>query len=131
MTAKTKAWADANIERELRGQATPAYPLTVYLALFTTATDQDSNGTELTAGVGYSYARQQIIFDDALGGNQSANSAAVIFSNMPPATVGWAAIMSASTGGTMMYQAALAASKTTAGGESLVFDVGEITVQLD
>lgn len=127
MSAKTYAWAALLINSELRGGADPC-PASVYLALFTTATDQDGNGTESTGG---GYARKAVTFANPAGTNVTSNSAAVTFSNMPASTVGWAALFTASSGGKMMYQGALAVSKTFYGGETFVFDVGTIALQFD
>lgn len=127
MTAKTYAWAVARINSELRAGADPD-PATVYLALFTTATDQASGGTEVVGG---SYARKAVTFSNPGSGNTTDNSAAVTFPNMPAGTVGWAALFTAASGGTMMYQGPLTVAKTFAGGEQLVFPIGSIDVEMN
>jgi len=103
-------------------------PATVYLALFSSATDEAGSGTEL-AGNGYS--RQAITFGAHSGGT-CTNSNTVTFG---PASANWAtvtdaAIMDAATTGNMLIYGVLAASKTVNSGESLQFSVGQISVQV-
>lgn len=123
MGSKTKAWAVATINKELRNTGS-AYSGTPYLALYTTATDEDSAGTEVVGG---SYSRKAITFASPGTGRTSSNSAEVRFTNMPACTVGWAAIHDGLSGA-MMYQGPLTVAKTFAGGETLVFAVGDIAV---
>lgn len=127
MSAKTKAWADVLIDQELRAVAF-AFPATVFLALFSTATDQDSNGTEITTG---SPSRQPITFTDPAGGNTTASAADVSFANMPTVTAGWGAFMTAASGGLMMYQGALTVAKTFGGGETFLFEAGTVTLEMN
>lgn len=106
---------------------TPA--ATVYVALFTTATDDTGAGTEVSGG---SYARQSVTFGAAAAGAIS-NSAEI---NFPTATANWgtithAAIMDASTGGNMLAHTALDASKSINTNDVLRFAIGEIDITLD
>lgn len=114
---------DKVIDRFLRNQSyTP--PGTVYLALFTTATDDDGTGTEVAGG---SYGRKAITFGEPEDGI-AANTAAITFSGMPAATLTHAAIYDAASSGNMLWHGALTTSKTVIGGQSVTFSVGDVAV---
>lgn len=97
-------------------------PTTVYLALFTSATDDTGGGTECTGG---SYARQAVAFDSSW-----LNSGTITFTNMPSATVTHCALFDASTSGNMLYHNALGSSKVVPSGATLTVAVGDISVVL-
>lgn len=99
-------------------------PTTVYLALFTDATDDAGGGTEVSGG---SYARQAVAFDAPTDGVGS-NTAAETFTNMPAVTVTNAALYDASTAGNMLMHGTLLSSKTVGAGDSLTFAIGDIDV---
>lgn len=106
---------------------TPA--ATVYVALFTSATDDTGAGTEVSGG---SYARQAVTFGAAAAGAIS-NSAEI---NFPTATANWgtithAAIMDAASAGNMLAHTALDASKSINTNDVLRFATGEIDITLD
>lgn len=110
----------------LRGQSlTP--PANIYLALFTDdPTDADA-GTEVSGG---SYARKAITFDAPTDG-AFANSADILFSDMPAATVTHWAIYDASTGGNMLYHDAWGSSKTYPAGEAALVSAGQLVITHD
>ena len=104
-------------------------PTTVYVALFTTATDDAAGGTEVTGG---SYARVSIAFDPPSAGSVS-NTATVTF---PTATASWGtvvnvAIYDALTVGNRLYHGALTTSKTVDNGDVFTFPAGNFTVSHD
>ena len=113
------------IDHMLRNQAyTP--PSTVYLALFTSATDDSGGGTEVSGG---SYARQAVALTAASGG-ASENSADITF---PQATADWGtithvALMDALTGGNMLMHSPLDASKTVNSGDTFKINDGDLDV---
>jgi len=113
------------IDHMLRNQAyTP--PSTVYLALFTSATDDSGGGTEVSGG---SYARQAVALTAASGG-ASENSADITF---PQATADWGtithvALMDALTGGNMLMHSPLDASKTVNSGDTFKINAGDLDV---
>jgi len=113
------------IDHMLRNQAyTP--PSTVYLALFTSATDDSGGGTEVSGG---SYARQAVTLTAASGG-ASENSADITF---PQATADWGtithvALMDALTGGNMLMHSPLDASKTVNSGDTFKINAGDLDV---
>jgi hypothetical protein len=119
---------DKIIDHMLRNQAyTP--PSTVYVALFTSATNDAGGGTEVSGGA---YVRQAVTLAAASGG-ASSNSAAVTF---PQATADWGtithlALMDALTGGNMLMHTALDASKTVNNGDTFKINAGDLDVTVD
>ena len=99
-------------------------PTTVYLALYTSNPTAADTGTEVTGG---SYARQSIAFSAASSGATS-NSGTITFSSMPAATVTHFGIRDASTAGNLLFYGPLAASKTTASGDSLTASASSLSV---
>lgn len=123
MASMTDYLEDALRDHVLRNTAYTS-PTTVYLALFTSATDDAGGGTEVTGG---SYARQAVTFAAGAAGSGAAdNSSDVSFTNMPAATVTHAALFDASSGGNMLMHAALSSSKTTNSGDTLTFATGDV-----
>lgn len=107
----------------LRNQAfTP--PATLYLALYTTATDAAGGGTEVTGG---SYARQGITLA-AFAGGASSNTVALSFSNMPAVTVTHGALLDAATGGNMWMHGDLPAPKPVTLGATITVPIGDLDV---
>ena len=103
-------------------------PTTVYAALFTTATDENGNGTEVTGGA---YARKSITFSAAASGS-IVNSADITFAT---ATASWGnithfAIMTALTGGSMMIQGQFPEAKTVSTGEVFTIKAGDIAIEV-
>lgn len=100
-------------------------PTAVYLALYTTPTDNDGSGTEATGG---SYARQAFTADASVAGIIE-NNAAITFSNMPGSqTYTHVALLDAVTGGNMLCHGPLATSLTPSAGSEVVFETGEISL---
>lgn len=106
-------------------------PANVYVALFTAAPSDAGGGTEVSTGA---YARQLCGFAAPAGTPRAvANGADILY---PVATAAYGpvthfAIMDALTVGNMLYWAALAASKSAAIGDQLVFRAGQLTVTED
>ena len=103
-------------------------PATVYIGLYTTATSGAGAGTEVTGG---SYARQAMAFD-AAASSAIDNTAAVEF---PTATANWGtvthtAVLDASSGGNMLAETALTASKVISSGDVFRFQAGEFDIAL-
>ena len=91
--------ADALLDHTLRNVAYTS-PTTVYLALFTTATDaNDATGVEVTGG---SYARQAVTFGAAVDGTAESSSG-ITFSSMPAATVDGAGLYDAVSAGNLLH----------------------------
>ena len=116
------------IDHMLRNQAyTP--PSTVYVALFTSATDDAGGGTEVSGG---SYVRQSVTLSAASGG-ASSNSADITF---PQATADWGtvthlALMDAESGGEMLMHTIVDASKTINNGDTFKINTGDLDITVE
>lgn len=96
---------------------------TLTLHLYTSATDSSGGGTEVTGG---SYAGQTVLLDTFAGGD-SDNTGTVTFGPMPDCVVTHAALKD---GSDMLAQTALDEPVEVAAGDTLVYDVGTLTVQI-
>ena len=104
---------------------------TLYLALFSTSPGADGSGTEIS----YSgYARKPIVWgtpsiNGALG--EIKNTELIEFATVPSATrliAGYAAIMTALTGGNIVYYGALGANYPLTQGVKPTVPIGSLTV---
>lgn len=130
MAAFTNVLEDRILNSTLRGSAWTAIA-SVYVALSTTPTDDTGAITE-PSGVN-NYTRKAVTFAAPSGGAVS-NSADVTFNQATPGgwgTITHMAIYDASSGGNMLYQGPLAASKTVNAGDTFRFQIGQLTVSLD
>ena len=103
-------------------------PATVYIGLYTSATTGAGGGTEVTGG---SYTRMAMAFD-AAASSAIDNTAAVEF---PTSTANWGtvthtAVLDAATGGNMLAETALTASKVISTGDVFRFQAGEFDIAL-
>lgn len=126
-------YLEAALLNHLRGTTFPAVPTNFYVALFSTATDDASGGTELS---GNGYAR--VAVSPATGswsapgvGGNTTNAVEIAF----PAATGspWSAathfaIYDAVTTGNRYYHGALTASKTAAVGDVIRFAIGALSI---
>lgn len=143
--ALSNTWENNFVDCLLRGQ-TCTYPTTVYVALETAAGSDTGCGTEVSGG---SYARVAVASSLAnWAGTQStgstsassgtngttSNNGAITY---PAPTANWGTItgfcvMSASSGGTMIFRANLTVSKTVNNGDPAPsFAAGALTFQSD
>jgi hypothetical protein len=121
-------WAENAALDWLMGGATPTRPTNRYLALFTTATDDASGGTEMSGG---GYARQAITCGAASGGTCSnTNEITFTISGVNPSPFTHAAVFDASTNGNRIWHGALTASKDLGDGDSIVFAAGDLDFTL-
>lgn len=105
-------------------------PTTWYVALFTTATDDASGGTEVT---GNGYARKTVTFNAATSGaGTTNNTGAVTFtaSGGNWGTITHMAIHDALTGGNRLFHGALTASKVINDGDIIEFGTSNLTLTL-
>jgi hypothetical protein len=105
-------------------------PTAWYVALFTTATDDASGGTEVS---GNGYSRQTVTFGAATSGSGTAsNTDAPTFTAAGGnwGTITHIAIHDAATGGNRLWHGAMAASKTIEDGDSLQFAIGNIDLTI-
>lgn len=109
-------------------------PANLYVALFTTAVNDDASGTEVT---GSGYARQSASFNAATqpstGYTYADNSATITF---PTATGGnfgtvtHIGIFDASTAGNLLFHGALTQSKVVNEGDTFQIQAGSLVVSL-
>lgn len=102
----------------------PTAPLKV--ALVTANGSDTAAGTEVTGG---SYARQSLTMAAAVNGATS-NSADLIFSGMPAATVVGVEIWDSAGSPVRLWYGALAASRTVAAGDDLRLLAGELDLSI-
>lgn len=125
MSAATITLSNSLLDQVLRAIPYTA-PGNVYLALFTTAPTSSGGGTEVVGG---SYTRAQLTFTAASGGATSnANQVQII--GMPSVTVVGLAVMSASTGGTMLFYGNLLTPKTTNAGDTFTVQANSLNIAL-
>ena len=107
-------------------------PATVYLALFTSATDEASGGTEVA---GNAYARQSVAWNAAASpAGTISNSGLITFPTATPldwGTITDIGIYDAFSGGNRLLYGTLAASKTINAGDRIEFLAGSIVVTFD
>lgn len=142
--ALTNTYENSMIDWLMRGQAlTP--PATGYVALFTTCPTDSFDGTEVSTG---SYARVAVTASLAnWAGTQAAASTTASSGSggttsnnnvitFPTATADWGTVncfgyMTASTSGTLVFYAALTASRNITNGSTASFAAAALTLQLD
>lgn len=120
-------YAETALLAALLGEQAFTSPTTVYLALFTTATDDAGGGTEVTGG---SYARQPISFDPVVSG-ATVSSADVSFVDLPAATITHGALFDAETGGNMLMHNVLVPSQSVIAGATLTLSAGSVSASLE
>lgn len=110
----------------LVGNASYTVTTPIKLALVTANGSDSAGGTEVTGG---SYARQNISFDAASGG-QIVSTGTISFGNMPTTTV--VGIELWDSGGTpkRLAYGPLTASKALVAGDTLQFAAGSVTMTL-
>lgn len=132
MSGMTDYLENKILNNYLRNTGDTSVPATVYVGLFTTATTDSGEGTEvLTAGTGY--ARQQVTFTAPSGG--SSTNAGPTAAAFPVATADWGtithfALFDASTAGNMLFHAPLGAPVTVPNGSEAKFPPGTLTVTI-
>src|SRR5438034_6260767 len=135
------SYFEAQILNWVKGTSIVAAPATLYIALYTAnPTDADASGTEVS---GNAYARAAItsasgwsaITDNGAGnGSMISNSGILTFPTPTPA--GWGtitgfAIYDSLTNGHELFWSALSASKVVNAGDTVTFQIGQITVTID
>jgi len=112
-----------------------AAPATLYLALSTA--DPTDDGTGIAEPGGGSYARLAVANNltnwPAASGGSKSNGTDMTFVT---ATASWGVIthmafFDALTGGNMLAHAALTSSKTIDNGDTVIFEIGNLTITLD
>lgn len=130
------------VDRLVRGQSTPAFPTTWYVALFTSSCSDSAGGTEVS---GNNYSRPSVTANlTNWAGTQSAgsttassgtggvtsNNGAINFATPSGSwgTVTYWGLYDASSAGNMWICAALTTSKTINSGDTVSFAAGALTV---
>ncbi|MFJ8594859.1 hypothetical protein [Streptomyces sp. NPDC093598] len=109
------------------GVGTPTRPTTPLKVALVTANGTDTAaGTEVTGG---SYARQNLAVAAAVGGATS-NSADLVFTGMPAATVVGVEIWDSAGTPVRLWYGPLTASRTVSAGDELVLTAGSLTLAL-
>lgn len=109
------------------GVGTPTRPTTPLKVALVTANGSDTAaGTEVTGG---SYARQNLAVAAAVGGATS-NSADLVFTGMPAATVVGVEIWDSAGTPLRLWYGPLTASRTVSAGDELVLSAGQLTLSL-
>jgi len=125
---------EVDVLKAVTGQATTILtttPITPWIALFTTAPTDSTGGTEVTGG---SYARTTSAAKWATPAAGSvATNAAVTF---PTASASWGtvtsfAVMTASSGGSILMWGTLTTSKAVGSGDTPSFASGALTLTED
>lgn len=105
-------------------------PTSWFLALYTSATNDSTGGTEVS---GNGYARQAIVFGAAASpGGTIANTALLTFTAAGGdwGTITHARIMDAVTGGNALWHGPLAAQRLVLNGDYLDFPIGTINLTM-
>lgn len=130
------------VDRLVRGQSTPAFPTTWYVALFTSSCSDSAGGTEVS---GNNYSRPSVTANlTNWAGTQSAgstaassgtggvtsNNGAINFATPSGSwgTVTYWGLYDASSAGNMWICAALTTSKTINSGDTVSFASGALSV---
>jgi hypothetical protein len=107
----------------INGVGTPTRPTTpLKVALVTANGDDATAGTEVTGG---SYARQTLTVAAATGGATS-NSADIVFSGMPAATVVGVEVWDTAGTPVRLWYGPLTASRTVSAGDDFKLAAGEL-----
>ncbi len=114
---------DALLDHVLKNTAYTS-PTTIYLALYTTATDADSAGTEMTGGTP-AYARVAVAWDSAVDGDTESSAAESV--NCSGETVVAVALHDHASAGNMLFQENLGTGISTSDGDTLDWAAGELT----
>ena len=127
MADLTNYHRDEIIQFHWRNDADTKTPATtIYLGLYTTATDATGAGTEMTGGTP-AYARVAVAFDDPAGTGTTQNTAAESV-NSSGETVVAIAFLDASTAGNMIAHENLDNSLTSSDGDTLDWAAGDLEI---
>lgn len=106
-------------------------PTAWYIALYTSAATDAAGGTEVATG---GYVRKAVTFNAATSGVGTTTNSTVVSwtaSGASYGTVTYIGILDAATGGNLLWEGALTIPKTVPDGDTLQFNVGNLTLALD
>lgn len=117
-------WANKIIDSFLRNQTAPSASSAYAELSVQDPTDAGTGGTTKTNRVAVTFS--------AASASATANSAGVTFTVATNGTYAYVSIWdTATTGGNMLFSAALASSRAAVIGDTLTFNTGDLTVTLD
>lgn len=117
------------------GNAAYTAPATLYLALSTT--DPTDDGSGITEPSGGSYARLGVANNltnwpaAAAGSKSNGTDMQFVTATASWGVIAYMAIYDAAVGGNMLAHAALTTSKTIDNGDTVIFEIGNLTITLD
>lgn len=110
---------------------TPTPPAELYIGLFTSATTDAGDGTELDYP---SYARQEVVLKAPVTAGETSNDDTVMFPAFDGSgdpTITHAAVFTAATDGTMLLHGPLLVSKPVTSGDVLLFTEDSLAFSVD
>jgi hypothetical protein len=123
--------AEARVLNFLTGNTPATAPtLPVSVRLMTANGSDSAAGTEVVNAGGSTYAAQTVAFPAATGTTSTANSADVVFANMPAATIVGIEIWDSAGTPFRWWWGAATASKTTNLGDTLRILAGQLTLTM-
>jgi len=122
--------AEARALNWLTGNTTTAPTLPLMVRLMTANGSDSAAGTELTNAGGSTYAPQSVTFGAASGSGSAANSADIVFANMPAATVVGIEIWDSAGTPFRWWWIPATASKTTNLGDTLRILAGQLALTM-
>jgi hypothetical protein len=123
--------AEARVLNFLTGNTPATAPTLPLMVRLMTANGSDSAaGTEVTNGGGSTYAAQSAAFPAASGTTSTANSADIVFTNMPAATTVGVEIWDSAGTPFRWWWGAATANKTTNLGDTLRILAGQLTLTM-
>jgi hypothetical protein len=122
--------AEARTLNWLTGNSTTAPTGPLMVRLMTANGSDSAAGTEVTNGGGSAYTPQSVAFAAASGSGAAANSADVVFTNMPAATIVGIEIWDSAGTPFRWWWGAAVASKTTNLGDTLRIVAGALALTM-
>jgi len=120
--------AEARFLNWLTGNTTTAPTLPLKLRLMTANGSDSAAGTEVANGGGSAYTPQTVAFSPASGTTTAVNSADVVFTNMPAATIVGVEIWDSAGTPFRWWWGAATANKTTNLGDPLTVLAGALVL---
>lgn len=122
--------AEARALNWLTGNTTTAPTLPLMARLMTANGSDSTPGTEVTNAGGSTYAPQSVAFDPAASGVPADNTADIVFSNMPAATIVGVEIWDSNGTPFRWWYGAATANKTTTLGDTLRIVAGTLVLTM-
>jgi hypothetical protein len=128
MAGNLSDYAEKKLLDHLLGTASYTMPSAVYLALYTVAPTDSTEGTEVTGG---DYERKVVTFNGVTSGSGSTtNNTTLDFTGMPACTVVAVAVLDALTSGNILVYGTLSTNKTLDSGDILRVASGDLSITI-